>query len=85
VYAKQEHFQIITAKHTESLRFVQYCEVLNSVNEENQDLENAFGAESFVFQFANQKYNDYEIPDYFCVLFSMGVKLGLSHEGRHTG
>ena len=37
----------------------------------------SFGAESFVFQFAIQKFKDYDIQNYnVAVLFCMGVKLG---------
>jgi hypothetical protein len=38
----------------------------------------SFGAQSFVFQFAIQKYNDTELL--FYLLFCMGVKLGPSLE-----
>jgi hypothetical protein len=38
----------------------------------------SFGAEAFVFEFANQKCKYHtELP--FCTLFCLGVKLGRSH------
>ena len=38
---------------------------------------NSFGAESFIFQVAIQKFKDQDIHNYkFCLLFCMGVKLG---------
>jgi len=45
----------------------------------------SFSAESFVFQFAIQKYNDQNIQTRFRLLFCMGMRLCTSHTGTNTG
>jgi len=54
----------------------------NFVREEFESLTVVYFkvAENFVFQLAVHKYEDKDIQNFtFCVLFYMGVKLGLSH------
>ena len=54
----------------------------NFVGEEFESLTVVYFkvAENFVFQLAVHKYEDKDIQNFtFCVLFYMGVKLGLSH------
>jgi hypothetical protein len=43
-----------------------------------------FGVESFVFQFANQKYKDKD-RNVILLLSEMGVKLGPLHSRRNVG
>jgi len=53
----------------------------NSISRRNKELTEireclvSFGAESFVVDFAIQRYTEL----HFCLLFCMGVKLGHSH------